>query len=75
VPGNGSTTHPAPGRSENEGHANRRTELAGFLRARRARLSPRQAGPQVRHAHETPLQVKGSIRERACGAHMTPPRC
>ena len=25
-------------------NSNRRTELAGFLRARRARLSPRQAG-------------------------------
>jgi hypothetical protein len=38
-------------------------------------IAGRRAGPQVRHAHETPLQLKGCVRERACGAHMTPPRC
>jgi transcriptional regulator with XRE-family HTH domain len=36
---------------------------------------PARGGPQVRHAHETPLPLKGCIREMACGAHMTPPRC
>ena len=36
---------------------------------------PARGCPQVRHAHETPFPLKGCIREMACGAHMTPPRC
>ena len=45
VPGTGSTTHRAPpGATIEDMNSTRRTELAAFLRARRARLSPRQAG-------------------------------